>query len=395
MRRKKKRNYTYRSMRDERQYGFYWYSGLWRVLRPVLVVTCALVVVIGLLSTAWNKVYGEYLAPVDTQSAQNVAFQVESGQSLSRVAGNLEKAGLIRSKTVFKYYCDFAGMGQKIQAGSYTLKPSMTMNEIADQLTKGDGNPLVRTITMIPGWTIEEFAAKLVSDGVLTDSTEFLSLCKSGEKFKDYYYVADVLATGSVSQRKYALEGYLAANTYEVYTNATAEDIIRKLLSQTERMFPAELQDRAEEMGYTMDQMLTLASLIEKEAKESDFAKVSAVFHNRLKQKIKLGSAVTIHYITGVRKMSLTTADLQIKSPYNTYLNTGLPLGPICSPSEAAINAALYPDETFVAENYLYFCAKDPESGELHFSKTQAEHDQAVAIYAPLWKAYDESRGIE
>ena len=88
-----------------------------------------------------------------------------------------------------------------------------------------------------------------MSDGVLTDSTEFLSLCKSGEKFKDYYYVADVLATGSVSQRKYALEGYLAANTYEVYTNATAEDIIRKLLSQTERMFPAELQDRAEEMG--------------------------------------------------------------------------------------------------------------------------------------------------
>ena len=76
-------------------------------------------------------------------------------------------------------------------------------------------------------------------------------------------------------------------------------------------------------------------------------------------------------------------------------MNTGLPLGPICSPSEAAINAALYPDETFVAENYLYFCAKDPESGELHFSKTQAEHDQAVAIYAPLWKAYDESRGIE
>ena len=119
------------------------------------------------------------------------------------------------------------------------------------------------------------------------------------------------------------------------------------------------------------------------------------MFHNRLKQKIKLGSDVTIHYITGVRKMSLTTADLQIKSPYNTYLNTGLPLGPICSPSEAAINAALYPDETFVAENYLYFCAKDPESGELHFSKTQAEHDQAVAIYAPLWKAYDESRGIE
>ena len=352
-------------------------------------------VIIGLLMTVWNKVYDEYLAPVDTANTAGVSFTVESGQSLSRVASNLEKADLIRSKTVFKYYCDFAGMGQKIQSGSYTLNQSMTMQEIADQLTKGDGNPLVRTITMIPGWTIEEFAAKLVSDGVLSDSTEFLNLCKTGEQFKDYYYISDVLATSNVSQRKYVLEGYLAANTYEVYTTATAEEIIRKLLSQTDNVFPAEMQTRAEELNMTMDQVLTLASLIEKEAKESDFAKVSAVFHNRLNQKIKLGSDVTIHYITGVRKMNLSSDDLQVQSLYNTYLHTGLPLGPICSPSEAAINAALYPDETYVAENYLYFCAKDPESGELYFSKTQAEHDQAVAIYAPLWKAYDESRGIE
>lgn len=392
---RKKRDYTYRSMRDEREYGFYWYSGLWRVIRPILVVTTSLVVIIGLLMTVWNKVYDEYLSPVDTTNTTGVSFTVESGQSLSRVASNLEQADLIRSKTVFKYYCDFAGMGQKIQSGSYTLNQSMTMQEIADQLTKGDGNPLVRTITLIPGWTIEEFAAKLVSDGVLSDSTEFLNLCKTGEQFKDYYYISDVLATSNVSQRKYVLEGYLAANTYEVYTTATAEEIIRKLLSQTDNVFPAEMQTRAEELNMTMDQVLTLASLIEKEAKSSDFAKVSAVFHNRLNQKIKLGSDVTIHYITGVRKMNLTSADLQVQSLYNTYLHTGLPLGPICSPSEAAINAALYPDETYVAENYLYFCAKDPESGELYFSKTQAEHDQAVAIYAPLWKAYDESRGIE
>ena len=93
--------------------------------------------------------------------------------------------------------------------------------------------------------------------------------------------------------------------------------------------------------------------------------------------------------------MSLTNSDLQVDSPYNTYLYAGLPIGPICNPSPKAIAAALYPDETYVAENYLFFCSKDPESGELYFSKTQEEHDQAVAIYAPLWKAYDESRGIE
>lgn len=395
MKKKQKRNYTYRSMRDERQYGPYWYSGLWNILRPILVGTASLVVVIGLLLTVWNKVYDAYLAPADVNDPTEMAFSVESGQSLTRVANNLESAGLIRNRTVFKYYCDFAGMGQKIQSGNYRLNKTMTMQEIADQLTRGDGNPLVRNITLIPGWTIEEFADKLVQDGVLQNKDEFLQLCRTGEAFQDYYYIADVLATKNVSQRKYVLEGYLSPNTYEVYTDASAEDILRKLLSQTERAFPADAQEQAAEMGYTMDQIITLASLIEKEAKNADFAKVSAVFHNRLKQGMKLQSDVTIHYITGVRKMSLADSDLAVSSPYNTYQNAGLPLGPVCNPSAEAISAALYPDETYVAENYLYFCAKDPESGELYFSRTLQEHEQAVSIYAPLWKEYDQSRGIQ
>ena len=98
--------------------------------------------VIGIISTAWNAVYNTYLAPPDGENHQEIAFNVESGQSLTRVANNLEAAGLIRNRTVFKYYCDFAGMGQKIQSGSYMLKPSMTMSEIAEQLTTGDGIPL-------------------------------------------------------------------------------------------------------------------------------------------------------------------------------------------------------------------------------------------------------------
>lgn len=392
---RKKRSYTYRSMRDERQYGFYWYSGLWNILRPVMVVLAALIVVVGLIAGGWNWVYGEFLAPTDINNPAGVPFAVESGQSLTRVANNLESAGLIRNKTVFKYYCDFAGYGQKIQAGSYLLSRNMTMDQIAEQLTRGDGVPIVRNITMIPGWTIEDFADKLYNDGVITNKEEFLTLCRSGEKFKDYYYVADVLASANVAQRRYVLEGYLSPNTYEVYTTATAEEIIRKLLSQTETAFPAAYQDRAEELGFTMDQILSLASMIEKEAKEGDFAKVSAVFHNRLKQNMKLGSDVTIHYVTGVRKMALDSNDLKTASLYNTYLHSGLPLGPVCNPSPAAITAALYPDETYVAENYLYFCSTSPEMGTLYFSRTLQEHEAAVQIYAPLWEAYDESRGIQ
>ncbi|MBQ9210290.1 MAG: endolytic transglycosylase MltG [Clostridia bacterium] len=386
---------TYRGLYKEREYGAYWYSALWRVVRPLLVGLTVAVIVIGLAMALGTKLYDEYIGPMDAEDASEIYFAIESGQSLTRVANNLEAAGLIHSKSVFKYYCDFAGMGQKLQIGQYSLNRAMSMTEIANQLTTGDGNPIVRNITLIPGETIEEFAAKLVKNGVLDSSEAFLAKCRTGADFRDYYYVDEVLSSGNASQRKYVLEGYLAPDTYEMYVTATAEDIIRKLLSQTEAVFPAETQERAQELGLTMDQTLTLASLIEKEAGADDFAKVSAVFHNRLKAEMKLQSDVTIHYITGVRKMALADSDLTSNNPYNTYVVPGLPVGPICNPSAAAIQAALNPDPTYVAENYLYFCAKDPASGDLYFSRTLAEHEQAVAIYAPLWRQYDQSRGIQ
>ena len=392
---KDEKDYTYRSVRDERKYGVFWYSALWGILRPVLVGLTVLVLVAGICITVWNHLYGEFAAPVDTEDTSGYEFEITSGQSLNRVSANLEEAGLIRSKTVFKYYCDFAGMGQKIQVGTYTLRRDMTMAEIAEQLTAGDGNPLVRNITLIPGENIEEFVAKLVKNGLLENGDRFLELCRTGEEFKDYYYIADILSGGNASQRKYVLEGYLAPNTYEVYTSADEEEIIRKLLSQTEAVFPEEYQEQAESLGMTMDQILTLASMVEKEAKEQDFARVSAVFHNRLRAGMKLESDVTVHYITGVRRMSLTEEDLNRADAYNTYLYRGLPPGPICNPSPAAIKAALYPDQTLVAEKYLFFCAKEPESGELYFSRTLEEHERAVAVYAPLWKQYDQTRGLE
>ena len=391
---KQEKKYTYRSMRDEREYGFYWYSGLWHVLRPVLVGLTVLVLVVGIGVTVWNKLYGSFLAPVDQTDAEEYSFEISSGDSLNRVATNLQDAGLIRNKSIFKYYCDFAGMSQKIQVGTYTLKKDMAMTEIADLLTTGDGNPLVRNITLIPGETIEDFAARLVRNGVLKTADAFLSACRDGKAFREYYYIDDVLTSGQPEKRKYVLEGYLSPNTYEVYVTATEDEIIRKLLSQTEAVFTVENQERTDELGMTMDQVLILASMIEKEAKTADFPKVSAVFHNRLKEGMKLESDVTIHYITGVRKMALEDADLTANSPYNTYRVTGLPAGPICNPSAAAVQAALYPDETMVNEKYLYFCAKEPESGELYFSKTLDQHNRAVEVYAPMWKQYDQDRGI-
>ncbi len=396
MGRKRDRNkdYDHETLRDERQYGFFWYSGIWHILRPVLIVITSLLIVFGVVSTVYGVVNDKFLSPVDPGDQTEIAFTVENGNSLTRVSNNLESQGLIKSRTFFKYYCDFAGLGQKIQAGDYMIKKSMSMFEIADLLTTGDGKPITANITIIPGTTIENIAAALKEKGIFQDTTEFLALCKTGEGVTDYYFIQDELKVERVGERKYLLEGYLAPNTYEIYTDATPLQIVKKLLDQTDKVFSAEWQDCATELDLTMDELITLASMIEKEAKKADFAKVSAVFHNRLKQGMKLQSDPTIHYVTGERRMSLRNSDLAVESPYNTYLYAGLPLGPICNPSAEAINAALYPDESYVAEKYLYFCSKDPNTGELHFSRTLEEHNRAVEIYAPLWQAYDQERGM-
>lgn len=387
-------SYDTQTQQEERQYGFYWYASLWRLLRSVLIAFTALVLVFGLITGLYNYVDDHYLSAVDQNDDTEIPFSIESGQSLTRVSANLETQGLIHNRSVFKYYCDFIGFGQKIQAGDYVLKKNMNIFEIAELLTTGDGKPLTKMITVIPGWTVEDIADMLKEEGVFKDTSEFLALCKSGEGLSDYYFIRDELATGRVEQRKYLLEGYLAPNTYEIYTDTTPAALIKKLLDQTDVVFDYSLQQRASEIGMTMDEVLTLASMIEREAKTEDFARVSAIFHNRLKKGMALGSDVTVNYLTGARRLVLTTGELAIDSPYNTYVNKGLPLGPICNPSPSAISAALNSDAVFIAEQYLYFCAKDPTSGELAFSKTLEEHNAAVAIYKPLWEAYDQEHGL-
>lgn len=393
---KKKRQdkiYTSEELIEEREYGFYWYSWLWSMARPVLMFLTALLLAFGTVSAVSGRVRDKWIAPVNPRDTAEIVFTVKAGDSLSRVAKNLEKQNLVRSGSFFKYYADFSGFSQKIQAGEYRLSKSMTVRQIIENLSAGDGRPMVRMLTVIPGWTVEDIARYLVKEKMLASPELFLRKCRSGSEFSAYYYVADVLQKGRAGDRKYALEGYLAPDTYEVYQSADENDIIKKLLSQTETVFSEPLHQRAEELGMTMDEVMTLASLIEKEAKKGDFAHVSAVFHNRLKKNMPLGSDVSIKYVLGTKRMVLGNADLSVKSLYNTYQNKELPVGPVCSPSKDAVIAALYPDEGFIAEGMLYFCSKNPDTGELHFSKTLKEHEQAVAVYAPLWEAFDRRAG--
>lgn len=396
MAKKKKRSgrLTEHELHERRRYGFFWYDWLWRLIRPVLVLTASFVIVCGLVYTGYRQVDAMFFAPVDASDTSVVEFEVASGSSLSSVSRKLEEAGLIHNHSVFKYMADLMGMGQKIQSGDYELTRAMSSTEILDQLIAGDGKPLTMNITIIPGWTVEDVAHYLVELDILKTEEEFLSACRKGEAYSGYYFIEEMLKTADAPERLYALEGYLSPNTYEIYTSSSADTIIKRLLSQTEAAYSISYDERAQELGMTMDEVFTLASMIEKEAKKSDFAKVSAVFHNRLKKDMTLGSDVTVKYVSGSQKMVLSSGDLDVDSPYNTYQRKGLPVGPICNPSMDAVVAALYPDEQFVAQKYLYFCSKDPDSGELYFSKTQKEHDAAVAMYRPLWEEYDRKRGL-
>ena len=397
MAKKKKRGgrrITEHELHERRRYGFFWYDWIWKLLRPALVFLTSFVIVCGLVYTGWQKVDSMFFAPVDAEDTRTEAFEVASGSSLSSVSRQLEEAGLIHNHTVFKYMADFMGMGQKIQSGDYELSRSMSATEILDQLISGDGKPLTTRITIIPGWTIEDIAAYLVEQKILAKPDEFLALCRTGESYSGYYFIEEMMKTGDTGKRLYALEGYLSPNTYEIYTSSGADTIIKRLLSQTEAAYSLSYDERAQALGLTMDEVFTLASMIEKEAKKAEFAKVSAVFHNRLKQKMTLGSDVTIKYVSGSDKMVLGGSDLDVDSPYNTYKYKGLPIGPICNPSMDAVIAALYPDEQFLAQKYLYFCSTDPDSGSLHFSRTLEEHEAAVAMYRPLWEEYDKRRGL-
>lgn len=398
--------YDTRTLHEEREYGIFWYAWLWKLVRPVMIFACSALIVVGMISVGYDKIYGDYLAPVDAKSADVVQFTIDSGTSVSSVAKQLKEANLLRSDKVFSMLVQFKGLTNSISYGTYSLSPSMTASDIVDELTSGSQTN-ERVITIIPGWTCEDIADYLVGIGALKDRQEFLTLCNDVDRFVGgSYALSGAQREGTLSGRKYALEGYLAPDTYRIFLSATAESILNKLLTQNNNVvndvFYSDQQNyyvdgegqvqeiQRYQTTLTMDQSIILASIIEKEASNAiDYARVSAVFHNRLKIGWKLESDPTATYLTGDNRLIVSDAELQDANAYNTYSISGLPVGPICNPSEAALEAALNPDLTYIQEGYLYFCAAEPDSGMLVYARTKDEHEANVAKYRPLWEAYD------
>ena len=403
--------YSVASLHEDREYGLYWYAWLWKILRPILIFICSALMVIGMVSVGYNRVYGAFFAPVQADNAEVVDFHIEQGTSVTKIGENLENAHLLRNRSVFKYMVQLQGLTNELSYGVFKLSPSMNVSQVIAELTSGSQTN-ERTITIVPGWTCEDISDYRVSIGALKDAQEFLTLCSDTDLFVgSSYALRDAQNHERLAGRKYTLEGYLAPDTYRVFATASAESIIRTLLNQDNKVmdevyyadntayFTDEEGNYQEVETYrhslNMDEIITLASMIEREAgNKADYARVSAVFPNRLRLGMKLESDPTVTYLSGQNKLALTQEELAQPSVYNTYVVDALPAGPICNPSVAALQAAMEPDMEYIEENYLYFCATEPGSGILAFSKTKEEHEALVAHYRPLWEEYDRQQAV-
>ena len=363
---------------------------IWRILRPVAAVLLSIVVVALIMTGAVRYVLSHFVYPVDPDDNTPIQVVIPSGSSASRIASLLYRArgedepGLIVSTASFKVYVDFTGRANSLRAGTYVLSRNMTIPEIVNILCAGNEARRVTRFTIPEGYTASQIAQALFEAGMLEDQEQFLALCKDGTLLSGGYL--DPLL--NASDRRFALEGYLFPDTYEVYEDAAAADILKKMLNRFAVVFTEEDANRARELNMTTDQVMTLASMIEREAGAAeDFPRVSAVFHTRLKQGMALESCATLSYALGVKKYTFTEEELSTVSPYNTYRNKGLPVGPICNPGRAAIEAALYPSEEYMSAGFLFFCNMNPkQTNRLVFSRTYEEHRQNVVKYSPFWE---------
>jgi len=330
---------------------------LLKTIKIVLVVT----VVIPLFVSAWFSFEFNF-AP--KTSPKKIFFVVDKGQGVHDIAQNLKEKGVIKNRQSFLLGYNIYYSSKSLKAGEYMFNLPMSPKDILKMLT--DGKVYLHSLTIPEGLTRKEIARHLESLH-FTDEEEFLAASsKTG-------------IISSLDKEAANLEGYLFPETYHLPKGISAEKIISTLVSQFKEVFSVGWQKRAGEIEMTPREVVILASLIEKEAylrEEKKF--VSAVFHNRLRIRMKLDCDPTIIYVLkeeGSFKGRLLKKDLKLESPYNTYRNRGLPPGPICSPGRESLEAALYPAQ----EKYLYFVSK--KDGSHHFSTNFRDHQNAVRKY--------------
>jgi UPF0755 protein len=288
----------------------------------------------------------------------NARVTVPSGASLRLAADSLEAAGVIGSAKLFSAYAKVTGRDRSIKAGTYILDRRASWDEIVNALVAGKG--IVLTLTIPEGWD-----AKTIIPAISRVMNVPAAALDSA--------VRDTALLRRLNVPTPTLEGYLFPETYLLPESSDARPIVRRLVTEFERRWKPEWSARLEKLGMTRHQVMTLASIVEKEARvASERPTISAVYHNRLKLGMMLQADPTVLYALGRHENRVLYRHLEVKSPYNTYRNVGLPPGPIASPGLASIEAALFPADV----PYLYFVAHP--DGHHEFRTTVREHNEAV-----------------
>lgn len=314
-----------------------------------------IIVVVVLLFTGLGffLYFTEGTLPVNSKQSASQIFVIRKGESVNEIARNLERSGLIRNKVVFYLIVKKLGIENTLQAGDFRLSPSMNIYEIARSLTKGT---LDVWITLIEGLRKEEIA-QIFSKEMNLPESEFL---------------------------KSAREGYLFPDTYLIPREATIDMVIKVLTDNFNKKYTNDIQTAARAKGLTDEQVITFASLVEREARfDNDRKLVAAVLYKRFKNDWPLQVDATVQYALGYQpiektwwKEHLTQDDLAIESPYNTYKNTGLPPTPIGNPGLAAIQAVVEADS---ATPFWYYLSD--KEGRMHYARTIEEHNENIAKY--------------
>ena len=297
--------------------------------------------------------YSDQLTQPVNPSGEETSFQIVLGESPVAVSERLEEGGLIQSADALRVYLIYSGMDTQIQAGEYTLSPALNSLMIAQALL--DPNPTNATLVVLAGWRLEEIGIAVPTSGLSITREAFIDLAEAE-----------------------AAEGYLMPGTYELPRTTDAAALLATLRASFDQAITDELRGGFEQQGLSLDEAVILASIIEREAVvDEEMPLIASVFFNRIAAGMKLETDPTVQYAIGYNHAQsqwwtnpLTLQDLQINSPYNTYVYGGLPPGPICSPSTNALRAVAFPAQT----PYYYFRATCDGSGRHFFAETFAEH---------------------
>ncbi len=346
---------------------------VFQIAVKVIVMVLAITLLINGGKWAYAQAYDLMVrTPSATTVVKNVNVTIPKGSSTETIANILKENGLVDSTLYFRIISRMNGFDSEFQYGDYTFSTAQSEEDMMEILRTEGAKRETKTFTIIEGLTLAEVADSLAKQGMCTQKEFFNALDNTnwGYKFLE--------SIPQLADRKVEYQGYLFPNTYEVYKDATPVDIIATMFDEMDKLWTDEFYAQAESMNMSVDEILTIASIIEMEVvSPAEQNVVSGVIYNRLNVDMPLQMCSTIMYVLEVPRDRLYYADLEIESPYNTYRNAGLPIGPIANAGAGAIKAALYPDNN----DFLYFVLKDDGSGTHEFNSTLQDHNRDKAKY--------------